>query len=84
MSFKSTSKKAPIGQLAGHVQDMAWTKSSYLNAFKNGTETLLRKIFAFGSIHFTFAAIKLLMTQIAGLQLDMGLTRVMSLNVLEE
>ena len=59
-------------------------KLSYLNAFKNGTETLLHKIFAFGSIHFTFAAIKLLMTQIAGLQLDMGLTRVMSLNVLEE
>ena len=57
-------------------------KLSYLNAFKNGTETLLQKIFAFGSILFTFAAIKLLMTQIAGLQLDMGLTRVMS--VLEE
>ena len=59
-------------------------KLSYLNAFKNGTETLLHKIFAFGSIHFTFAAIKLLMTQIEGLQLDMGLTRVKSLSVLEE
>ena len=59
-------------------------KLSYLNAFKNGTETLLHKIFAFGSILFTFAAIKLLMTQIEGLQLDMGLTRVKSLSVLEE
>ena len=47
-------------------------------------ETLLHKIFAFGSILFTFAAIKLLMTHIVGLQLDMGLTRVKSLSVLEE
>ena len=59
-------------------------KLSYLYAFRNGTETLLHKIFAFGAIIFTFGAIKLLMTQIVGLQLDMGLTRVMSLNVLEE
>ena len=59
-------------------------KLSYLNAFKDGTETLLHKIFAFGSIHFTFAAIKLLMTHIEGLQLDMGLTRVKSLSGLEE
>ena len=57
---------------------------SNLNAFKNGIETLLHKIFAFGLILFTFAAIKLLMTQIVGLQLDMGLTRVKSLSVLEE
>ena len=59
-------------------------KLSYLNAFKNGTETFLHKIFAFGSTHLTFADIKLLMTQIEGLQLDMGLTRVKSLSVLEE
>ena len=59
-------------------------KLSYLNAFKDGTETLLHKIFAFGSIYFTFAAIKLLMTHIEGLQLDMGLTRVKSLSGLEE
>ena len=57
---------------------------SYLYAFRNGTETLLHKIFAFGAIIFTFGAIKLLMTQIVGLQLDMGLTRVKSLSVLEE
>ena len=57
---------------------------SNINAFKNGIETLLHKILAFGSILFTFAAIKLLMTQIVGLQLDMGLTRVKSLSVLEE
>ena len=59
-------------------------KLSYLNAFKNGSETLLHKVFAFCLILFTFAAIKLLMTQIEGLQLDMGLTRVESLSVLEE
>ena len=46
--------------------------------------TLLHTLLAFGSILFTFAAIKLLMTQIEGLQLDMGLTRVKSLSVLEE
>ena len=59
-------------------------KLSYLNALINGIKTLLHKIFAFGSTLFTFAAIKLLMTQIEGLQLDMGLTRVKSLSVLEE
>ena len=57
---------------------------SYLYAFKNGTETLLHKIFAFGAIIFTFGAIELLMTQIQGLELDIRLTRVKSLNVLEE
>jgi len=30
MSFKSTSKKAPNGQLAGHVQDMAWTRPGHV------------------------------------------------------
>ena len=59
-------------------------KLSYLYAFKNGTETLLHKIFAFGAIIFTFGAIELLMTQIQGLELDMRLTRVKSLSVLEE
>ena len=59
---------------------------SYLYAFKNGngTETLLHKIFAFGAIIFTFGAIELLMTQIQGLGLDIRLTRVKSLSVLEE
>ena len=52
-------------------------------------ETLLHKIFAFGAIVLTFGAIKLLMTQIEGLQnwqLDMGFTRarVKSLSVLKE
>jgi len=59
-------------------------KLSYLYAFKNGTETLLHKIFAFGAIIFTFGAIELLVTQIQGLELDIRLTRVKSLSVLEE
>ena len=30
LSFKSMSKKAPNGQLAGHVQDMAWTRPGHV------------------------------------------------------
>ena len=59
-------------------------KLSYIYAFRNGTETLLHKIFAFGAIILTFGAIELLMTQIQGLKLDIRLTRVKSLSVLEE
>ena len=60
-------------------------KLSNLNAFKNVVYVIAaQNICIYGSILFTFAAIKLLMTQIVGLQLDMGLTRVKSLSVLEE
>ena len=73
LGINSTSKHTKKHEISANA-----VKLSNLNAFKNGTETLLHKIFAFGSILFTFAAIKLLMTQIEGLQLNVGLTSVRS------